>query len=93
MKGKLVWYFLGFMFLAQSCGPPLCPLRPTEPGGSGCNVRMQHYHSGELYRGQPWYKKQHLRYGEKYKDKRKPKKRQPMFKKKKNKTNKVFNPK
>ena len=55
----------------QSCSPKLCPIQPEEKGGSGCMVRAQHYHNGELYRGLPWWKwrKQHLRYGEKHRGK------------------------
>ncbi|MEM1135900.1 MAG: hypothetical protein AAGI07_08660 [Bacteroidota bacterium] len=58
-------------FAFQSCSPKVCPIQPIEKGGSGCMVRAQHYHNGELYRGMPWWKwrKQHLRYGEKNKGK------------------------
>ncbi|UZR95505.1 hypothetical protein [Chondrinema litorale] len=99
---------LGFLLLIlalQSCNPKLCPLQPTSKGGSGCMVRAQHYHDGELYRGKAWWKwrKQHLRYGEKHKgkdvSKRKIEKRKRgkkpflygLFKKKKNKKKKVIN--
>jgi hypothetical protein len=63
------------LLLVSSCGPPLCPMQSMIPGKTGCKVRPQHYHDGTLYKGMPWYKKQHLRYGEKYrnpKGKRKP---------------------
>ncbi|MDW7692505.1 hypothetical protein R9C00_12785 [Flammeovirgaceae bacterium SG7u.111] len=65
IKIVFIWMIIGF--LAQSCGPPMCPLKPSEKGGSGCNVRMQHVHGGEVYKGKAWYKPQHLKYGQKTK--------------------------
>ena len=55
------------MLIASACGPKMCPLQPEGRNDAGCTARMQHYHGGELYRGLPWWRKQHLRVGEKYK--------------------------
>ena len=101
---KLIILLL-LIIVLQSCNPKMCPLQPNSKGGSGCMVRAQHYHDGELYRGIPWWKwrKQHLRYGEKHKgkdiSKRKIKKskkgKKPflygLFKRKKPKKKKILN--
>ncbi|MBF9238935.1 hypothetical protein I2I05_16145 [Hymenobacter sp. BT683] len=46
------------LFIASSCRT--CPIET-------CHVRKVHLHSGNKYRGQPWFKKQNPAIGEKIK--------------------------
>jgi hypothetical protein len=54
-------------FAGWSCVPRCTKLPPYLQ----CKVRMRHYHQGVEYRGVPVYEKQHLQYGQKYKQQRK----------------------
>ncbi len=60
---RAVAIVLLFLVFNSSCVP-----RCTKfPEYAQCKVRMRHLHQGVEFRGVPWYKKQHLQYGEKYK--------------------------
>lgn len=62
-----IMLFLMLCTTTFSCLPRCTKL----PAFIQCRVRMRHMHSGMEFRGVPWYKKQNMQYGEKYKQKKK----------------------
>ena len=82
-SGRILLLFL-LLFSLESC-TPRCTKFPIY---SQCKVRMKHVHSGVVYRGVPFYKKQNMQYGEKHKGKKDtpyvtPPVKKPLFKRKK----------
>jgi hypothetical protein len=54
----LLLIFIALISLSILSCKPACPIGP-------CQVRMVHTHGEGVYRGVPFWKKQHLKYGEK----------------------------
>ena len=54
----LLLFSAALLFLTVSSCKPLCPI-------TSCQVRMEHLHGEQEFRGQPIYKKQNPKIGEK----------------------------
>lgn len=64
IRRQLFFFIIAALFLSTLSCKPRCPI-------SSCHVRMVHPHGGgKEYRGQPFYKKQNLKMGEKVKPKK-----------------------
>ncbi len=58
---RISFLALAFFLIGAGVGcKPMCPIE-------SCKTRMVHPHSGQEFRGMPWYKKQKPRIGEKLK--------------------------